>query len=111
MAYKKLICCVSLMALMAPVSALQAQTTPQASEDEGGLGDIIVTARKVEENLQDVPVSADILDQERIGAIPRDEFGVDLLLAHAAADELSVLAAVVEYGDDLVVHEGGLYHR
>lgn len=57
MAYKKLICCVSLMALMAPVSALQAQTTPQASEDEGGLGDIIVTARKVEENLQDVPVA------------------------------------------------------
>lgn len=57
MNYKSLIGCVSLMALMAPVSALQAQSAPQASEDESGLGDIIVTARKVEENLQDVPVA------------------------------------------------------
>lgn len=57
MVRKTLIGCVSLMALMAPVSALQAQAAPQAAEDEGGLGDIIVTARKVEENLQDVPVA------------------------------------------------------
>jgi iron complex outermembrane receptor protein len=32
-------------------------TNPAAEEDTGGLGEIIVTARKVEENLQDVPVS------------------------------------------------------
>ena len=40
-----------------------------ASEDDGQLATIIVTANRREENLQDVPVSADILDQERIGAI------------------------------------------
>lgn len=57
MVYKTLVSCVSLMALMAPVSALQAQDAPQAAEDESGLSDIIVTARKVEENLQDVPVA------------------------------------------------------
>lgn len=57
MVYKTLVSCVSLMALIAPVSALQAQATPQAAEDENGLRDIIVTARKVEENLQDVPVA------------------------------------------------------
>jgi outer membrane receptor protein involved in Fe transport len=40
-----------------------------ATADEGQLATIIVTANRREENLQDVPVSADILDQERIGAI------------------------------------------
>ncbi|MCM0001398.1 MAG: TonB-dependent receptor plug domain-containing protein, partial [Erythrobacter sp.] len=40
-----------------------------SAEDEGQLATIIVTANRREENLQDVPVSADILDQERIGAI------------------------------------------
>ncbi|WP_073978087.1 TonB-dependent receptor [Erythrobacter donghaensis] len=40
-----------------------------STEDDGQLATIIVTANRREENLQDVPVSADILDQERIGAI------------------------------------------
>ncbi|WP_285711936.1 TonB-dependent receptor [Erythrobacter oryzae] len=40
-----------------------------SAEDDGQLATIIVTANRREENLQDVPVSADILDQERIGAI------------------------------------------
>ncbi|WP_066532192.1 TonB-dependent receptor [Erythrobacter sp. CCH5-A1] len=40
-----------------------------SAEDEGQLATIIVTANRREENLQDVPVSADILDQERIGAV------------------------------------------
>ncbi len=66
MAYKKLISCVSVLALMAPISALQAQDAPQASEDEGGLGDIIVTARKVEENLQDVPVAVTAFTAEAL---------------------------------------------
>jgi iron complex outermembrane recepter protein len=43
--------------------------TAAATADEGQLATIIVTANRREENLQDVPVSADILDQERIGAI------------------------------------------
>ncbi len=46
-----------------------AQDAPAAAEDDGQLATIIVTANRREENLQDVPVSADILDQERIGAI------------------------------------------
>lgn len=40
-----------------------------SADDEGQLATIIVTANRREENLQDVPVSADILDSERIGAI------------------------------------------
>jgi outer membrane receptor protein involved in Fe transport len=40
-----------------------------ATENEGQLATIIVTANRREENLQDVPVSAEILDQERIGAV------------------------------------------
>ncbi|WP_017664786.1 TonB-dependent receptor [Porphyrobacter sp. AAP82] len=40
-----------------------------SAEDEGQLATIIVTANRREENLQDVAVSADILDQERIGAV------------------------------------------
>ncbi|MFM7377286.1 MAG: TonB-dependent receptor [Erythrobacter sp.] len=40
-----------------------------SADDDGQLATIIVTANRREENLQDVPVSADILDQERIGAI------------------------------------------
>lgn len=40
-----------------------------ASADEGQLATIIVTANRREENLQDVAVSADILDAERVGVI------------------------------------------
>jgi iron complex outermembrane recepter protein len=46
-----------------------AQDGEAAEASEGQLATIIVTANRREENLQDVPVSADILDQERIGAI------------------------------------------
>lgn len=46
-----------------------AQDAAAATEDDSQLATIIVTANRREENLQDVPVSADILDQERIGAI------------------------------------------
>ena len=46
-----------------------AQDTAAADADDGQLATIIVTANRRDENLQDVPVSADILDQERIGAI------------------------------------------
>ena len=46
-----------------------AQDEAAATADDGQLATIIVTANRREENLQDVPVSADILDSERIGAI------------------------------------------
>ena len=48
---------------------VQAQTAPQAADDatvndaeQTGIGDIIVTARKVEESLQSVPVAVTALD-------------------------------------------------
>ncbi|MBU7579976.1 MAG: TonB-dependent receptor [Porphyrobacter sp.] len=46
-----------------------AQDNAGASEADGQLATIIVTANRREENLQDVAVSADILDAERVGAI------------------------------------------
>ena len=52
--------------IAAPAAAQDSET---AEATEGQLATIIVTANRREENLQDVPVSADILDQERIGAI------------------------------------------
>ena len=51
----------------APAAAQDAAAADSA--DEGQLATIIVTANRRDENLQDVPVSADILDQARIGAI------------------------------------------
>jgi len=49
--------------LVLPVAA-QAQT--QAEADEGGLTDIVVTARRREENLQDIPVSVTALSSETL---------------------------------------------
>lgn len=46
-----------------------AQDDAAASEADGQLATIIVTANRRAENLQDVAVSADILDQERVSAI------------------------------------------
>ncbi|WP_086608058.1 TonB-dependent receptor [Erythrobacter donghaensis] len=53
--------------LAAPAAAQDAEATAEAPE--GQLATIIVTANRREENLQDVAVSADILDQERVSAI------------------------------------------
>ncbi len=57
---------VAAFGLAAPAAA---QDEAVAEASDGQLATIIVTANRREENLQDVPVSADILDQERIGAI------------------------------------------
>jgi outer membrane receptor protein involved in Fe transport len=46
-----------------------AQDSAAAASDDSQLATIIVTANRREENLQDVAVSADILDAERVGAI------------------------------------------
>ncbi|MDY7097596.1 MAG: TonB-dependent receptor [Pseudomonadota bacterium] len=53
-------------AFAAPAAA---QDTDTEAAEEGQLDRIIVTANRREENLQDVAVSAEILDQGRIGAI------------------------------------------
>ncbi len=49
---------------MAQNAAADAQ--PQAVEDEGGLGDIVVTATKRSENLQDVPVAVSAISAETL---------------------------------------------
>jgi outer membrane receptor protein involved in Fe transport len=51
--------------LAVPAAAQDSETTAS----DGQLATIIVTANRRAENLQDVPVSAEILDQERIGAV------------------------------------------
>ncbi|MGB3470754.1 MAG: TonB-dependent receptor [Erythrobacter sp.] len=53
-------------AFAAPAAAQDAEAT---SAEDGKLPSIIVTANRREENLQDVPISAEILDQGRVGAI------------------------------------------
>ena len=53
--------------LAAPAAAQDSETAVEA--DDGQLPSIIVTANRREENLQDVAVSADILDQGRIDNI------------------------------------------
>ncbi|WP_324074861.1 MAG: TonB-dependent receptor [Erythrobacter sp.] len=53
-------------AFAAPAAAQDAEAT---ASEEGQLATIIVTANRREENLQDVAVSAEILDQQRIDTI------------------------------------------
>ncbi|WP_086734335.1 TonB-dependent receptor [Erythrobacter colymbi] len=57
--------------------------TAAATADEGQLATIIVTANRREENLQDVAVSAEILDTERVGAV------------FSAAGDITALAGTV----------------
>jgi outer membrane receptor protein involved in Fe transport len=57
---------VAAFGLAAPAAA---QNEAAAEATDGQLATIIVTANRREESLQDVPVSADILDQDRVGAI------------------------------------------
>ncbi|MFY8047642.1 MAG: TonB-dependent receptor plug domain-containing protein, partial [Erythrobacter sp.] len=53
-------------AFAAPAAAQDAEAT---ASDDGQLATIIVTANRREENLQDVAVSAEILDQARLDTI------------------------------------------
>lgn len=54
------------MALSAPVTAFAADEQPQASENEGGLGIITVTARKREESLLETPIAISALTAQDI---------------------------------------------
>ena len=52
----------------APAAAQDASVAP-AAEADSGLGDIVVTAQRREESLQDVPVSVSVLSGDTLGAI------------------------------------------
>ena len=52
----------------APAAAQDAPAAPVV-ESDSGLGDIVVTAQRREESLQDVPVSVSVLSGDTLGAI------------------------------------------
>lgn len=54
------------MALSAPVTSFAAEEQPQASENDGGLGVITVTARKREESLLETPIAISALTSQDI---------------------------------------------
>src|SRR5688500_4671941 len=61
--------------------AQSAGTDPAAAQDDGGLSDIVVTARRVEENLQRVPVAvtalpAEVLERRNVVATNDLQFSV-----------------------------------
>lgn len=53
---------------MLPSTALAQTTTAAAVEETGGLGEIVVTARRREENLQEVPIAVTAFSSEAIEA-------------------------------------------
>ena len=60
---------VSVLALLSPFGAARAQTTAASTEaDTGGLSEIVVTATRREERLQDVPISIAAFSQEKLDA-------------------------------------------
>jgi iron complex outermembrane recepter protein len=58
--------CLTIMSAGCIAVRAYAQTTEHASSDAGTLGEIVVTARRVEERLQDVPISITVFNQEEL---------------------------------------------
>src|SRR3546814_13327337 len=64
-----------------------AQDVPVA-ESDSGLGDIVVTAQRREESLQDVPVSVSVLSGDTLGAITST--GADVRVLAGRAPSLNI---------------------
>ncbi|MEP3751742.1 MAG: TonB-dependent receptor plug domain-containing protein [Parasphingorhabdus sp.] len=62
------------IAVAAPAAAQDSGTDAQNAEREGGVGDIIVTAQKRSENLQDVPVSVSAIGEKQLDELNIDTF-------------------------------------
>ena len=65
-------CCVSVGALISTGSAFAQATSPDTSatqrsaEMDSGMGDIIVTARRIQENIQDIPLAVTALSGDSL---------------------------------------------
>jgi outer membrane receptor protein involved in Fe transport len=78
-------------ALLFATTALSTAATTQALAQEGGVDDIVVTATKREENLQDVPISVQALDAERLEELNITDFA-------DYAQHLPTLSYAASYG-------------
>jgi iron complex outermembrane recepter protein len=59
---------VSVLALLSPTTAAWAQTASNSEADNGGVQEVVVTATRREERLQDVPISVEAFSQEKLDA-------------------------------------------
>src|SRR5690348_17045623 len=68
----------ALAGVAAPSAPALADTAAPATSAAGGaLAEVVVTARKVEENLQNVPISIDVLsqqDMQKLGIVQFDDY-------------------------------------
>ncbi len=64
----RLMSCVAGAALLANASVLMAQTAPEAEEASAGGSEIIVTAQKRSERLQDVPLAVTAIGSDAMSS-------------------------------------------
>lgn len=98
----KLILLAGISVLAAPALA---QNAPASNKDTGGLGDIVVTAQKREQNLQNVPVAVTALGAEAIQNQRINEFGD---LSRAAAS-LTLTESTASPNNSIILRGIGTY--
>ncbi|MDB5725806.1 MAG: TonB-dependent receptor [Novosphingobium sp.] len=75
------------------VCAVPAFAQDEAPQNEGGAGDIVVTARRVEERLQDVPISITVFNQQQLN-------NKNIVNANDLATYTPSLSANTNFGSD-----------
>lgn len=78
---------ISLAAALAPIGAAHAQTDPAAAAEQG-LGEIVVTASRREENAKDVPVAVTAIGGEKLDAL--NSSGLDIRFLSARTPSLQI---------------------